>query len=559
MIKLRLLIVSILLAAFSVNGKAQISPKHYLINLTDKKHSNYSIDKPEEFLSERALNRRSKADISISENDLPVSKFYLDSLKAMGLKIINVSKWMNSVSVYSLDTLLIDTLDRLSFVHSVGLDKVESNTLEIGFVKKPAVKKHANNEVDSTYFEKYGNSFKQIQVHNGHLMHNEGYFGQGMHIAVLDAGFYKVDELPAFERLRENNQILGVRDFVDGDRHVYDADNHGMKVLSTMAGFIPGKLLGTAPKASYWLLRSEQAASEYIIEEHNWIAAAEFADSVGADIINSSLGYSDFDDASTSHTYKDLDGNTTLITQAADIAASKGILVVTSAGNEGSSKWKYISAPADADSILTVGAIMEDGRRAFFSSYGPTADNRIKPDVCAIGLPSVVSGTTGNVSSSSGTSFSSPIMAGLVACLWQAHPELTNMDIIDIIKRSANQFQAPDTSLGFGVPDIYAAHLYLKTSGVIENPSKGSMRVFPNPFKNEFHVEFLSQQINIPYDMRIEMFDLNGLKMIDHFQPELKNNLKLTTINQVNGLNSGFYLLRLTADNIILQKKVIKF
>jgi serine protease AprX len=322
-------------------------PNTILVNLTDKKHSNYTIDKPGEFLSQRSLERRAKAGIAISEIDLPASKFYIDSLKSLGLRIVNVSKWMNSVSVFSTDTLLIDTLDRLSFVRSVGLDKVESNVLEMSMSKKAPVKQYGTEEFDSSYFATYGTSFKQIQIHNGHLMHNEGYQGQGMHIAILDAGFYKVDQLSAFDSLWANNQILGVRDFVDGDMQVYDASDHGMKVLSTMAGNIPGQLLGTAPKASYWLLRSEQAATEYIIEEHNWVVAAEFADSVGVDIINSSLGYSDFDDASTSHTYADLDGNTTIITRAADIAASKGILVVTSAGNEGVSQWKYISAPAD--------------------------------------------------------------------------------------------------------------------------------------------------------------------------------------------------------------------
>ena len=559
MIKTRLFLVTLIITGFTININAQISPKHYLVNLTDKEHSSYSIDKPSEFLSERAIARRLKANIAISHNDLPVSKFYLDSLKSLGLKIVNVSKWMNSASVFSVDTLLIDTLDKLSFVRSVGLDKVESNVLEMSFFKKSPVKQFGVEEVDSSYLETYGNSFKQIQVHNGHLMHKEGFHGQGIHIAILDAGFYKVDELPAFERLRTNNQILGVRDFVDGDMQVYDADSHGMKVLSTMAGFIPGQLLGTAPKASYWLLRSEQASTEYIIEEHNWVVAAEFADSVGADMIYSSLGYSDFDDPSTSHTYKDLNGNTTLITRAADIAASKGILVVTSAGNEGFSQWKYISAPADADSILAIGAIMPDGRRAYFSSYGPTADQRIKPDVCAIGLPSIVSGTNGLVSSSSGTSFSAPTMAGLVACLWQAHPELTNMQVIDIVKRSASQFNAPDSSLGYGVPDIYAAHIYLKSSGAIDNPMKGLMNIFPNPFKDEFHVEFLSEDVVIPYNMRIEMFDLQGRKMIDDYQPALRNNLKLTTYNEFKGLRGGLYLLRLTADNIVLEKKVMKY
>ncbi|MDF1548107.1 MAG: S8 family serine peptidase, partial [Bacteroidales bacterium] len=424
---------------------------------------------------------------------------------------------------------------------------------------KSPVKQFGVQEIDSVYLQTYGNSFAQIQIHNGHLMHQAGFQGQGMQVAILDGGFYKVDELPAFDSLRANNQILGTRDFVEGDLQVYDADSHGMKVLSTMAGNIPGKLLGTAPKASYWLLRSEQTATEFIIEEHNWVVAAEFADSVGVDLINSSLGYSSFDDKLTNHTYSDLDGNTTLISRGADIAASKGMLVVTSAGNEGFSQWRYISAPADADSILTVGAIMLDGRRAFFSSYGPTFDNRIKPDVSAIGLPSVVSGTGGEVSTSSGTSFSSPIMAGLVACLWQAHPELSNLDIIDIIKRSSSQFNAPDTSLGYGVPDIYAAHMFLKTSGSINSKLRGTMNVFPNPFQDEFHVEFLSEYVNLPYDLRIQLFDTKGVKKFDQLFPERKNNFNITTINNFNSVSDGLYVLRLIADNIVMEKKVVKY
>lgn len=554
----RISILALIIASIFSQISAQLSPNHYMVNFTDKNNSKYSIDKPEEFLSQRALERRQKANISLSENDLPVSQFYLDSLEGLGLKIVNISKWLNAACVYTLDTILMKRLDRLTFVRSVGIDKNSNKNALDTTIKKAPVKQYGVQEVDSNYIQSYGGSFAQIQIHNGHLLHKEGYMGQGMHIAVLDAGFYKVNELAAFDSLRENNQILGTRDFVDGDYEVYDADSHGMKVLSTMAGNIPGGLLGTAPKASYWLLRSEQAATEYIIEEFNWVSAAEFADSVGVDLINSSLGYSDFDDNAHDHTYADLDGNTTIITKAADIAASKGILVVTSAGNEGASMWRYISAPGDADSILTVGAIMPDSRRAYFSSLGPSADKRIKPDVCAIGLPSIVSGTGGEVSSSSGTSFSSPIMAGLVACLWQAHPELTNMEVIDIIKRSSSQFNAPDTSLGYGIPDVYAAHIFLKTSGFIDI-KKGNMRVFPNPFNENLNIEYFNEDITIPYNLRIELFDLFGKQLMNQFYSEVKNNYKLSSFYQLQNINTGMYILRLTADNMTMERKILKF
>ncbi|RLD76420.1 MAG: hypothetical protein DRJ10_13610, partial [Bacteroidetes bacterium] len=397
---LRLIIVTILLSVLG-NLTAQVSPDHYLINLADKDNTPYSLDNPEAFLSEKAIQRRQKYKIPFTENDLPVNPTYIDSLKNLGLKIVNVSKWFNSLTVYSKDSFLLDTLNKISFVKSVGLNKEstikdkETNKLNV------PIRAEKSTSYDSSDYSFYGNSFRQIEMLNGNLLHNEGYKGEGMFIAVLDAGFFRVNELPAFDSIRINNQIVGVFDFVDRDTIVYDASSHGMQVLSTMAGNIPGQLVGTAPKANYLLLRTEQTASEYIIEEHNWVVAAEYADSLGVDMINTSLGYNDFDDNSQDHTYADMDGNTAMISIGADIAASKGILVVTSAGNDGASAWKYINAPADADSVLCIGAVTPEEDIAYFSSRGPTSDQRIKPDVCAMGMPSVVSGNNGNVSISS--------------------------------------------------------------------------------------------------------------------------------------------------------------
>jgi subtilisin family serine protease len=447
---------------------AQISPNHYLVNLKDKKESKYSINKPEEFLSKRAIDRRIRYKIPIDEKDIPVNQKYIIELKALGLKIHNISRWTNSVVVYTEDTLLIESLPgKLSFVKSVGFQKISKNQNPKNLLQKSPVNQFGIQSIDSVIALKYGQSFNQIKMHNGHLMHQDGFQGQGMHVAILDGGFYKVNVLPAFDSLRTHKQILGVRDFVKDTVSIFNASDHGMKVLSTMAGNIPGQLIGTAPKAKYWLIRTEHTATEYMIEEFNWVVGAEFADSVGVDVINSSLGYNVFDDKINSHAYIDMDGNSAISSIGADIAASKGMLIVVSAGNEGADQWKYITSPADADSVLTVGGVMQDGRLAYFSSRGPTSDSRIKPDVCAIGLSPAVSGTSGNVSFSSGTSFSSPIMAGLVTILWQAHPELSNMEIIEIVRRCSSMYNKPDNSFGYGIPDIYAAHMYLKSTGSV--------------------------------------------------------------------------------------------
>lgn len=550
----------LILLIHSLAANAQISPNHYLINFTDKNGSGFSLDQPAGFLSQRAIDRRIRYKIAYDEKDLPVNSSYIEGLKTLGLKIHQVSKWTNSAVVFSTDSLLMDTLPRvLPYVKSVGFNKIRKEQNNKDLLKKSPVRQFGIQSVDSLIAVKYGQSFNQIKMHNGHLLHREGFQGQGMHIAILDGGFYKVDQLPAFDSLRINKQILGTIDFVDNDKEVYDASDHGMKVLSAMAGNIPGQLLGTAPKAMYWLLRTEQTDSEYMIEEYNWVVAAEFADSAGVDLINSSLGYNVFDDKINSHSYADMDGNTALVTIGADIAASKGILVVTSAGNEGAGSWRYITAPADGDSVLAIGAVMHNGSLAYFSSLGPTADERIKPDVCAIGLSPAVQGINGNVTYASGTSFSAPVMAGLVACLWQAHPGLNNMEIMDIVRRSSSLFHAPNNSLGYGLPDIYAAHLYLQQTGSLHIPSKGWMNVFPNPFRDEFCVEFISEEIAMPYDLSLQLFDTGGRMIRSQLMQDMYNNLKLTCFSDVGNIARGIYFVQLRANDISLQKKLIKY
>jgi subtilisin family serine protease len=381
-----------------------------------------------------------------------------------------------------------------------------------------------------------------------------GFTGEGMVIAVLDAGFYNANILPAFDSIRLNGQILGCRDIVTGDTMVYEDFPHGMNVLSTMAGNLPGKIVGTAPKASYWLLRTEDAASESIQEEINWLVGAEFADSVGADIINCSLGYTTFDNASTNHTYADMDGNTTIVTKAADWAASTGMFVVVSAGNLGSQTWQKISAPADADSVLTVGAVDPFGTIAGFSSRGPTSDGRIKPNIVAQGSSSITAANAGDITTNNGTSFSGPIAAGAVACLWQANPARTNMEIMNAIHRSSSQFGAPDTVKGYGIPNFCWADYIL--AGINENSSREEeINVYPNPFVSGIRIDFFSDK---KQKIDIELYDISGRIIISHTDALAANMMNSLEINVDQDLSKGMYLVRIKAGEKVYNKKLVK-
>jgi len=384
-------------------------------------------------------------------------------------------------------------------------------------------------------------------------MHTQGYVGQGMVIAVLDAGFYKADSLPAFDSLRINNQILGCRDFVTGDTLVYEDYPHGMNVLSCMGGNIHGSLVGTAPKAKYWLLRTEDAWSETLQEEINWAVGAEFADSVGADVINSSLGYSNFDNPADSHTYADMDGNTTIISNAADFAVSKGIFVTTSAGNAGGPPWYKITAPADADSVLTVGAVDSVGVLAGFSSRGPTFDGRIKPNVVARGYQAAFASASGGITQGNGTSFSSPITAGAVACLWQAHPTKTNMEILSAIEQSASQSSNPDSLVGYGIPNFCTASAIL--TGIEEN--NNSINVFtlyPNPFINLITITCNNSQKQL---VRVSLIDISGREVFVE-NKLLESNTNTFTIKPETQLAKGLYILKIVSNSQSSSIKVIK-
>ena len=441
-------------------GFSQIAPDTYVIRFKDKIGTKYSIDKPEEFLSQRALNFKKKYKIPITEQDLPVSETYVNKLKDMGFEVLTTSKWFNLAVVKTEKKKLLNKAKNLDFVLDGEPEKIKKNpNNSVQTYKAPEFEIIPAHKTD---VYAYGKANVQNEMIRINYLHNEGFSGEGIQIAVLDAGFKHADKLPVFEELFKNKKILGVRDFVDRDGEVYLNDSHGMQVLSTMGANLPGIMVGTAPKANFWLIRTEQAATEYLVEEYYWIAGAELADSLGCDIIHSSLGYNDFDDKTTNHTYEDMDGNSTPISIAADIASAKGILVVTSAGNDGYSEWKYITAPADADSILTVGAATGEKGYAYFSSKGPTYDKRIKPDAMAMGMWTAIQDNNGTISEANGTSFSGPIIAGAAACLWQANPEATNMEIIEAIRKSGDRYEKPDGDFGFGIANFAKADQYLK-------------------------------------------------------------------------------------------------
>ncbi len=518
----------------------------YFVTFTDKTGTPYSVDTPEDFLSARAIERREKQNILITEKDLPVNPVYVDSLKSLGITVKHTTKWMNGCIVFSTDTALMDTLANYGFISSVELTY---RSVAIGSAKlEPTTSVLKSAKLENS--EIYGSAYNQINTVNGIELHDKGFQGQDKIIAIIDAGFYGVDNLPAFTHLWNNNQILGTKDFVNPSSNIFLENEHGMNVLSIIGGKIEGSFLGTAPEAEFWLLRTEDVGSEYPIEADYWICAAEFADSAGVDVINTSLGYSLFDDETMNYTYSQLDGETIRISRAATIAASTGMMIVVSAGNEGSSSWHYISAPADAKNIITVGAMASDSIKATFSSFGPSADGRIKPDVIAMGVNNAVQRTDGSIGTGSGTSFSAPVITGMAACLWQSISTLNSADITDVLIQSSNNYNTPDAAIGYGIPDFKTAHnTFIKLQRESE---QNSWTVYPNPFRDQL----VLSNIESPgvTDIEITLYDITG---------RVKYKETLTTDSKIyvdipSYLSNGMYILQIKENGLVSQHKLIK-
>lgn len=532
----------------------------YWIQFTDKNNSPYSISNPAAYLSARAIQRRIKYGIPIKENDLPPNPAYVDSVISKGVILLNRSKWFNAISINAIsapDTAAaLAKIRALPFVKSSKFVTLVSpnNSNKNHFIE--TINNHSPLSVDTF---NYANSYNQMHMIGVDCLNNMGFRGKGKRIAQIDARFGKANMLPAFDSLYNRSGILGTWDFVWEDPNVYDdtnnADNHGQMVLSCMAGNLPGQILGDAMDADFYLLRTEDIQSEYQIEDDNWTSAAEYADSAGADVITSSLGYTQFDDFSTNYTYADMNGKVTVASIAATIAVEKGIVVCVAAGNLGGSSWQYISSPGDADSILTVGAVDSSGNYAPFSSTGPTYDGRIKPDVVAQGELTALASPYGGSTVGSGTSFATPLIAGAAASLWQADSNANCVQIMNAIRESASQYSHPDDFLGYGIPNFCLAKII--ATGLTDNKIVTNLtKVYPDPFIDNITISFFS---SIVQNVNVTMY--NTLGQIVH-QKEWKvagSGNTLINLGGLQNLANGIYLVTVTDENgSVYTSKVMK-
>ena len=532
---------------FSASASAQFNK--YIIRFKDKAGTPFSISNPTQFLSAKALARRSKQKISLDETDLPVTPAYIDSVRLAGnVRILNNSKWLNDVCIETTDDAALAKINSFSFVinsqpvmRPVSVQSPVNNKFneQVNNITSPVT---ANNVSD---FYNYGSSASQIQIHEGEYLHNKGFRGEGMLVAILDAGFYHYLSLSAFDSVRGDNQIAETYDFVDNEKSVDEDHYHGMQCFSIMAANIPGQLVGSSPKATYYLYRTEDVNSESLVEEQYWAVAAERADSIGVDVISTSLGYNQFDNPVFNHTYADMNGNTTLIANAADLAAKKGMIVVVAAGNEGNNAWHYITTPADADSVLTVGGVNSSGMVGGFSSYGPSADGQIKPAIASVGVGTALFNINNQVSSGNGTSYATPNIAGLITCLWEAFPEFSNMEIISAVEKSSSIYNAPDNRIGYGIPNFHIAYDALLQQRIAKNMvsilGDKKIKVFPNPFNSEFSVLLKPADSGTGtfalYDMSGKLYLLKTISL-------QQNQVQLIKFNGNQPLAKGAYILR---------------
>lgn len=439
----------------------------YLVQFKDKGATSFSLANPAAYLSARALERRARFQIPVDSTDIPVPASYIQQIQQIaGVTVLNQSRWLNAISIQTSSSAAIAGIGALPFVSNIsGLAArgiAPRMPKEEELLEDPPLVRRAQRQQTEDYYEYGNNSFAEIHLHNGEFLHNIGLRGQGMQIAMLDGGFFNYTGLSAFDSININNQVLSTWDFVSRNASVADDNSHGMMCLSTIAANIPGQFVGKAPGAAFHLFRTEDVSSEYPIEEFNWACGAERADSIGADVISSSLGYGyEFNSPVADYPYSDLDGNTTISARAADIAAAKGLLVFNSAGNSGNDYWKRITTPADGDSVVAVGAVNIDGVVGTFSSYGPSADGRVKPDMASVGVAALVQSTANTISASNGTSFACPNMAGLATCLWQGFPEFSNMQIVQVLKEAGSIYNNPNNRIGYGIPDMKKAVGYL--------------------------------------------------------------------------------------------------
>lgn len=538
----------ILLLLLVFTSISSFSQEDAWVYFNDKPDAQTYLDNPLTMLTQRALDRRTTQGIALNVNDVPVYQPYINQISsASGITVFAKSKWLNCVHVRG-EISDINALLSLSFVNHVRFANNALNSrLSNNKPKKPL--QPVNKQMDVEINFNYGNSLNQIQMLNGDYIHQQGFTGQGKIIAVLDSGFINVNSTSPFQRLFDDNLILGGYNYVNQSTNVYDLHNHGTLTLSCMGGFVDGQLVGTAPDAHYYLFVTEDVAQENPVEESFWVEAAEEADRLGADVISTSLGYYEFDNPDYGHFYDDFTGNQAFASQGANIAFSKGMIVVASAGNEGNNAFPLnrVGVPAEATNVLAVGAVRFDETIASFSSVGPSFDGRIKPDIMAKGQQSTVANTSGNVQTANGTSFSCPIMAGMITSFWSALPNFTNQQIIDFVKQSADRFSNPNNQFGYGIPDFGEALTNAQLLSVNSNNNQ-SFLVFPNPVNDKLNISF-PNGFNVA---TITIYNTIGQKVKQESLSQTNTSISL------DNLNSGVYLYKIESNSFSQSGRIVK-
>lgn len=506
-----------------------------------KPNAQVFFDDPLSALTQRSLDRRMAQGINLNISDAPIEQSYIDEIaSADGIQVKAKSKWLNCLHVRG-SFAAIEALTSLAFVDHIHYANHSLNAkMPIQSTITPV-----NKQMDTQETFAYGNSLNQVSMLNVNILHQHDYTGTGKIIAVLDSGFSAVNTIAPFSRMFNNNLYLGGYNYVAGNTNVFTAHSHGTMSLSCMVGFVDGQLIGTAPNAQYYLFITEDVSGENPVEESYWVEAAEEADRLGVDIISTSLGYFGYDNPNYSYSYSDMTGDSAFASQGANIAFSKGMIVVASAGNSGSSSQPHIGVPAEATNVLAVGAVQFNEEYAAFSSIGPSYDGRIKPDVMAKGQNTTLSNTLGNVVTANGTSFSCPVMAGAIASFWQAVPSASNQQIVDLVKQSADRFLNPTDQYGYGIPDFQLA-LNLAQLSVGENEA-GKFLVYPNPAKSNISVSFP----NGFETAKISLFNNLGQMVLEK---EIISNEALSLDN----LNTGMYFYKIKSNSSTQAGKIIK-
>ncbi|MCL9808939.1 S8 family serine peptidase [Flavobacterium luminosum] len=532
--------LSLLLITSTVFGQNEEAWVYFL----DKPNASHFFNNPLSELSQRSLDRRTTQGIALDTKDAPLEQTYLDQIAASnGITVLAKSKWLNGVHVRGTQ-IAIAALSALSFVHRIQYANHALNTGGRVASKSAQPYNVINKGFNTKTAYNYGSSATQIQMLNAQVLHQQNFTGAGKIVAIMDAGFPGVNTTEPFQHLRDNGLILGGYNYVNRSSNFYIGHPHGTMVLSTM-GAITTNLVGTAPDAHYYLFITEDVASESPVEESYWVEAAEQADRLGVDVINTSLGYFSYDNPNYSYSYTQMNGQVSVIARATDIAFSRGMICVSSAGNSGSTTQPNILTPADAAMNITVGAVNATETRSSFSSIGPTADNRIKPDVMAMGTASVVANETGTVHTADGTSFASPILAGAITSFWSAFPSKTNTEIVQLIKASADRYSTPDIYYGYGIPDFQTMLNKVLTVNEVED---SKMEIYPNPVKDVLTIAVL--EASLP--AQIEIYTTFGQKIMSQRVDYPKQNITLPTVP------SGIYFYKLSNGKASASGKLIK-